>query len=47
MRVNLVHQNIDVNTIVPHNCYPSNAKNTKRLCIGQFELLLYLIYTGS
>ena len=40
MRVNLVHQNIDVNTIVPHNnCYPSKAKDKKRLCIGQFELL--------
>ena len=41
-----MHQKIDINAIVCLNYYPSKAKK-KRLYIGQFELLLYVIYCSS
>ena len=46
VRVHLVHQKIDINTIMSKICYPSKTKK-KRLYIGQFELLLYIILTSD
>ena len=46
IRFHLVHLKIDINTIVSKHCYPSKTKK-KRLYIGQFELLLYIIYCNS
>ena len=39
-----MHQKIDISTIMSKNCCPSKTKK-KRLYIGQFELLLYIILT--
>ena len=41
-----MHQKIDINTIMSTNCNPSKTKK-KRLYIGQFELLLYIILTSD
>ena len=42
----LVHQKIDINTIVSKIATPVKPRK-KRLYIGQFELLLYIIYCNS